>query len=377
MLLKLTNQPRDYAWGSKTLIPKLLGVPATGLPQAEIWFGTHPSDPSDLDPAIASARGGTLDRMLPKPLGFLVKFLAAGQPLSIQAHPTREHAREMFQRENDLGLALDAPNRNYRDPNHKPEILIAVTDFEALSGFRAPDAVLAELEPQYTFVDHPFFTALRDSGIEAAMRQAFATPMAEVDALVNAMISEGHARGELLMRLSLLHPADPGLLVSVLLNQVFLKPQEAVYLPAGNVHAYVAGLGVEVMAASDNVLRGGLTKKHIDVDELLAVADFNVLTEPRVLTNQIQSGVTEYLTGDADFATYRIEPNGQSLLIDFAARSEMIVVCVAGSLKLSTNRGDVLMIDQGEGAYVSDDVRVLSVKGEGFGYLARQANAGS
>lgn len=377
MLLRLSNQPRDYAWGSKTLIPKLLGVAADGSPQAEIWFGTHPADPADLDPAIASARGGTLDLMLPKPLSILVKFLAAGQPLSIQAHPTRERARQMFQQENELGLALDDPKRNYRDPNHKPEILIAVTDFEALSGFRSAESVLGELEPHHTFAENQFFAALRDGGIEAAMRQAFATETSEVESLVNAMIGEGHARGELLMRLSLLHPGDQGLLVSVLLNHVLLKPAEAVYLPAGNVHAYIAGLGVEVMAASDNVLRGGLTKKHIDVEELLTVADFNVLTEPRVRTNQLQSGVTEYLTGDAEFATYRIEPNGQSLLLDFEERSEMLVVCVSGSLKLSTNRGDLLLIDQGEGAYVSDDIRVLSVKGNGFGYLARQASAGS
>lgn len=372
MLLRLTNKPRDYAWGSKTLIPNLLGQPSTGLPQAEIWFGTHPADPADLDPAIASARGGTLDRMLPKPLGILAKFLAAGQPLSIQAHPNRERARQMFEHENALGLAPDAPNRNYRDPNHKPEILIAVTDFEALSGFRSPDAVLAEIEPTHSFADHQFFAALRSGGIEAAMRTAFATDTSSVEALVNAMIGEGHARGELLMRLSLLHPGDPGLLVSVLLNHVLLKPREAVYLPAGNVHAYVSGLGVEVMAASDNVLRGGLTKKHIDVDELLAVADFNVLEEPRVATNEVQSGLTEYLTGDADFATYRVEPNGQTLLLDFEQRTEMLVVCVSGQLKLSTNRGDVLMIDKGEAAYVSDDIRILSIKGEGFGYLARQ-----
>lgn len=377
MLLRLTNQPRDYAWGSKTLIPKLLGVPPTGLPQAEIWFGTHPADPADLDPAIASVRGGTLDRMLPKPVDFLVKILAAGQPLSIQAHPTRERAKQMFLQENELGLAIDAPNRNYRDPNPKPEILIAVTDFEALSGFRSADAVLAELEPHHSFSDHHFFEQLREGGIKAAMRQAFVTPTADVDELVNAMIGEGHARGELLMRLSLLHPGDQGLLVSVLLNHVHLKPKEAVYLPAGNVHAYISGLGVEVMAASDNVLRGGLTKKHIDVDELLTVADFNVLAEPRVETREIQSGVTEYLTDAEEFATYRIEPNGQTLLLDFAERSEMIVVCLTGSLKLSTNRGDLLLIGPGEGAYVSEDIRVLSVKGDGFGYLARTPIAGS
>lgn len=377
MLLRLSNQPRDYAWGSKTLIPALLGVPPTGVPQAEIWFGTHPLDPADLDPAIASVRGGTLDRMLPKPIEFLVKFLAAGQPLSIQAHPTRERARQMFQHENDLGLALDAPNRNYRDPNPKPEILIAVTDFEALSGFRSADAVLAELEPQHSFGNHQFFEQLREGGIKAAMRQAFATSTSDVSDLVNALIGEGHARGELLMRLSLLHPGDQGLLVSVLLNHVHLKPKQAVYLPAGNVHAYIAGLGVEVMAASDNVLRGGLTGKHIDVDELLAVADFNELVEPRVETREVQSGLTEYLTDAEEFAAFRIEPNGQTLLLDFAERSEMIAVCVTGSLKLSTNRGDLLMIGPGEGAYVSEDIRVLSVKGDGYGYLARRPIAGS
>ena len=205
------------------------------------------------------------------------------------------------------------------------------------------------------------------------MRQAFASSPEGVSALVASLIEQGHPRADLLQRLSQLHPGDPGLLVSVLLNHVVLQPEQAIYLPAGNVHAYLSGLGVEAMAASDNVLRGGLTKKHVDVDELLAVADFNPLLEPRVSTSDLQSGVTAYLTGDDDFAVFKVAPRGHSLLLDFPNRSAAIMVCVAGSLNLSTNRGDRLIISQGEGAYVSEDVRVISVNGEGFGYLTREA----
>ncbi len=373
MLLRITNQARSYAWGSKTLLPALQGVPADGTPKAEIWFGTHPADPSDIDAALVSVRGNTLDRLVSKPLKFLVKLLAAGQPLSIQAHPSRERAQQMFERENELGLAIDDPKRNYRDPNHKPEILIAVTEFEALSGFRSVESILVEFEPHHSFTAHEFFEALRSGGHEAAMAQAFALEPQQVDELVNVMIREGHARGELLMRLGLLHPADPGLLVSVLLNHVYLQPEQAIYLPAGNVHAYISGLGVEVMAASDNVLRGGLTKKHIDVPELLAVADFSVLEEPRVPVREQQSGVTEYLTPDRDFSVYRVEPNRQTVLLDFPVRSDSIMVCVSGDLTLSTNRGDLQRLQPGEGAFIGAEARLLSVQGSGVGYLARDA----
>jgi mannose-6-phosphate isomerase len=288
---------RRYEWGSRTAIPRLLGVEPDGRPAAELWFGAHPHDPSPapahqatLEELIAADPNGmlgapTVERFGPR-LPYLVKILAAGKALSIQVHPTREQAQEGYAREEAAGIAHDAPNRNYRDPNHKPELLYALTPFEALCGFRPVDetlALLAQLDvPELAFVAELLrgpdplraaFTALLthdEPGPIVAAVAARAGGAAGDEGPLHAVRVAGADA-----------PEDVGVVVALLLNYVRLAPGEAIFLGAGNVHAYLRGAGVEIMANSDNVLRCGLTPKHVDVAELLRITDFLPLPEPR------------------------------------------------------------------------------------------------
>ena len=354
-LLKLTNSPKRYAWGSVDLIPQLIGTEPDGQPQAELWFGTHPSSPAE----VLDQDGGELaDRI--EPLGFLVKFLAASAPLSIQAHPSREHASMRF--------AEGYPG--YSDPNHKPEAIVAVSEFEALCGFRPVATIHQDLEAlseaDATF--SPWLLALASEGLRGATSWALEASGEHVERLLAAANSLG-PHGELLKKISQAHPGDVGLMVALLMNHVVLRPGQALYLPAGNIHSYLSGLGVEVMAASDNVLRGGLTKKPIDRPELMQVLDFSELKKPLVETRELTSGLTEYQLAAEDFSLYRLEPSGASMLIDVALKGRAIAVCVAGEIVISTSQEESLSLRQGEAAYFAD-AAYFSVLGSGTGYLA-------
>jgi mannose-6-phosphate isomerase len=286
---------RRYDWGSRTAIPALLGIEPDGRPAAELWFGAHPDDPSavpghgatldtliDADPA-ATLGPAVVDRFGAR-LPFLLKVLAADKALSIQVHPDLEQARAGFDREDAAGIDRNAPSRTYRDANHKPELLCALTRFDALCGFRPVSATLDLLDelavPELGFVGELLrgadplrsaFTAIlthRDpSGLADAVARRAAG--AEDGPLYAARIA-----GEDF-------PGDVGAALTLLLNDVRLEAGEAIYLGAGNVHAYLRGTGVEIMANSDNVLRCGLTPKHVDVDEVLRIADFSELPDPR------------------------------------------------------------------------------------------------
>src|SRR5690606_19732012 len=269
MLLTITNEPRDYAWGSTSLLAALEGRRPSDAPEAEVWFGDHPGDPADV------VGGGTLDAVTGGSLPYLLKLLAAADPLSIQVHPTREQAQEGFARESRLDPT--DPTRNYRDANHKPELIVALSDrFEALSGLRPVSDTLRMLA---SFPDEPGVVELRErlgAGAEdAALRHTVGwllsgSAQGAVDDVIRALRdaeAEGHAEMLTAVRtIAERNPGDPGVVVALLMNFLVLHPGEAVFLRAGLLHAYVSGLGVEIMAASDNVLRGGLTPKHIDVE---------------------------------------------------------------------------------------------------------------
>src|SRR5690606_39021371 len=294
MLLTITNDPRDYAWGSTSLLAALEGRRPSASPEAEVWFGDHPSDPADV------VGGGTLDAVTGGSLPYLLKLLAAADPLSIQVHPTREQAQQGFARE--AGMDAADPTRNYRDANHKPELIVALSDrFEALSGLRPVAETLRMLS---AFPDVPGVIELRErlgsADEEAALRDTIGwllsgTAQDAVDDVIGALSgaeADGFAEALTAIRtIAEQNPGDPGVVVALLMNFVVLRPGEAVFLRAGLLHAYVSGLGVEIMAASDNVLRGGLTPKHIDVDELLSVVD----TRPGEVPVQSATGeVTAY-----------------------------------------------------------------------------------
>lgn len=354
-LILIGNDPMPYAWGSEHLIQDLTGLGETGTPVAEIWFGSHKTAPSKL----VSQAGKTLADIAPE-LGFLVKFLAAKKPLSIQAHPSRARALEKF----------EAGHPGYSDANHKPELIIAITEFEALCGLRDEAAVRADLAKlaKRDPVFQPWLAALNQGGLKAALQYAFennlAVPLMESTSVL------GSSRQLLLQRLNEDFPGDVGVMIGgVLMQHVVLSPGEALFLPAGNIHAYLCGLGVEVMASSDNVLRGGLTQKRIDVAELMQVLDFSVVQDPRVKPVRVANGLTHYPAEVEDFSVYGVEVSAANMLIDLELRGSMIAVCVSGELEIATSKDEYLKLSRGQAAFVAD-ARLFSVTGSGAGYLA-------
>jgi mannose-6-phosphate isomerase len=306
----LTGTVQHYAWGSTRAIPALLGVEPDGRPWAELWLGAHPSAPSRLDDgtaldaAIAADPARWLGAATAARFGglpYLLKVLSAGQPLSLQAHPSLAQAAEGFARENDLGIALGAPNRVYKDANHKPELICALTEFDALCGFRPLPAtveLLHALASRGAVGLAPFAAVLDGAGADpavaaSALRHTVGTLLTMAPGDQGHLVEQTAAACERvddgpyalsaawMVRLAGQYGDDVGAVVSLLLNCLQLQPGEAIFLGAGNLHAYLRGTGVEIMANSDNVLRGGLTPKHVDVPELLRVLDFTPLDDPR------------------------------------------------------------------------------------------------
>jgi mannose-6-phosphate isomerase len=304
-ILELDNTIRDYAWGSPTAIPKLLGIEPTGRPAAELWIGAHPDSPSravahadqpGLDALIAADPAGILGAGTVARFGarlpFLLKLLAAERALSIQVHPNRAQAEAGYAAEETAGVDRNGPERNYRDPNHKPEMAYAITEFDAFCGFR-PVHRTAEL---IDALGVPELSAYRDllvsrGGLRAVFTTLLTLGGAARDRLIDRVLASCRRLAEAggdwapTARASLLaaedFPGDIGSVLALLLNYVRLAPGEAIFLGAGNVHAYLRGVCVELLANSDNVLRCGLTPKHIDVPELVRIADFAPVAEPR------------------------------------------------------------------------------------------------
>jgi mannose-6-phosphate isomerase len=378
-MFALTNVLRDYPWGSATAIADLLGTSPSGGPEAELWLGAHPDSPSiahtpegpvALDALIAAHPDTMLGDDAVATFGvrlpFLAKLLAANQALSLQVHPTLERARQRFADEEAAGVARDAAARNYKDNNHKPEMLFALTPFEALCGFRHRGEA-AEL-----------FRAVADSitaagaGVPELLKvvaSALAADMAEPMAIrsaFEALIGGGEASAELVdlaasslarqdadgtldaalrtvVELSLQFPGDPGVLISLLLNRVSLVPGQAIYLREGNIHAYLSGLGVEVMASSDNVLRGGLTGKHVDVPELLATVDFSCTDVPFVPTRTTELGQQLWEPPVTEFVLQRVELAPDGGPVPLLQNGPLVVLAVAGAVLLDSPRGDMVL----------------------------------
>jgi mannose-6-phosphate isomerase len=416
MFVPITNTPRPYAWGSTTAIPDLLGTPVTGEPQAELWLGAHPGSPSRvLDPSQTGGAGDLAEWIASDPtriigrrgsLPFLFKILAAAAPLSLQAHPTMERAREGFARENAAGIPLDDPSRNYKDALHKPEIVVALSErYEALCGFR-PLAEVREIVDLLVMIDNsqtaprwelygPIVHLLEDSVTltesEGEILQSVVAWLLaggeEVSALVGHLVrtaekalhpAHAHLTDpytpslETVVRLNEEYPGDPGIVISLLLNRVTLKRGEALYLPAGNIHAYLSGLGVELMAASDNVLRGGLTPKHIDVDELLEVLDFDPLPVPYLVPLTPAPGLQLFDPGVPDFVLARIEPGfgaDAPTSVDYQPHGAAIAICIAGSVTIGGAEGSQQIV-RGDAVFITPDEGTLSVAGTGTVFLA-------
>jgi mannose-6-phosphate isomerase len=315
-------------------------------------------------------------------LPYLLKILAAAHPLSIQAHPSPEQAQQGFARENAAGIALDAPNRNYRDDAHKPELIFALSEtFEALCGFRPIEQTLSNLEQlaqantqacHSTSAMVEFTEQLVAQG-ENAIRWALEWALTGDNAasLVAEVAVAGRVmRDELLIELSTDYPGDPGIIVALLLNRVTLRRGQALYLPAGNMHAYISGLGIELMAASDNVLRGGLTTKHVDVPELLSVVSDAVVPVPLLEPLSVAPGIDLFVPDVPDFRLAHVvvsaEKSDQSRL---SVSRNVIVTCTSGKVTI-TGAMSSLELSQGENAFISAEEAELSFSGTGELFLA-------
>jgi mannose-6-phosphate isomerase len=361
---------RGYDWGSPTAIPRLLGRPPDGSPVAELWFGAHPDDPAH----VASA-GRTLDALISAypdhalgpevvarfgpQLPYLLKVLAAAKPLSIQVHPDKARAEAGFAAEETAGVPRDAPERNYRDRHHKPELLCALTSFDALCGFRPVVSTIELLDR----LNVPELAFLRDAlAGDDPLRTAFAAVLALPDPapVAHALAGRVADDAELLpgVRAAATYfPGDVGVVLAVLLNYVRLAPGEAIFLGAGNVHAYLSGMGVEIMAASDNVLRCGLTSKHVDADELMKITDFSELADPLW-----PIGADGYEVPVPDFRLLPLRVDGSQPL---PLRGPRIVLCTEGSVEVAG-----VHVPAGRAAFVPAADGAVTIAGRGTAFVA-------
>lgn len=410
-LFLLENSIMNYTWGSTRAIPALCGSPADGKPQAEVWMGAHPQAPSRLVDAREAQAGDavhgkgnaektiSLDLFIEENpiaalgerdhdrfghLPFLFKLLAAEKPLSIQVHPSLEQARQGWARENAAGIPIGDAKRNYKDDNHKPEILCALSPFTVMAGFRPIAETRSLLEA--LGLDHlgPILEKMKlpeesmalkvlleelfalDTGAKEAILEALPDACSRLEAC-EAAGSNGPIVAALVQRLLAHYPGDIGVLAPCYLNIITLQAGEAIFVDAGILHSYVEGFGVELMANSDNVIRGGLTPKHIDVDELMSIVRFEA-GKPELLQLPDEP-LVRFQTPSREFCLEcaTIAP-GETVFL--APKGARILVAVTGSLQLKAD-GELLTLDQGQSAFVMASAGELRIEGSGRLYSAR------
>ncbi|GAA1069479.1 mannose-6-phosphate isomerase, class I [Kitasatospora nipponensis] len=378
---RLANTVRPYAWGSTTAIPALLGEQPTGEPQAELWLGAHPGDSSRVDRGagvrrlaeviaadpVAELGAEAVEKFGPT-LPFLLKVLAAGIPLSLQVHPSRAQAQAGFAAEEAAAVPVEAGHRNYKDANHKPELICALDEFEGLCGFRDPLATADLMELLAVPGLSPLIDLLRTKPAGQALRETLATVLTTDSGVVAVLVKELAEALERAQReypdspyvdawagyahTAALYPGDAGVLAALLLNHVRLQPGEALYLGAGVPHAYLRGTGVEIMANSDNVLRCGLTPKHVDVPELLKVVVFEA-GDPGVRGPVAGADGEELFPVPIDefrLSRFTLTADGAQRRVD--GRAAQILLCTEGAATLTDATGATLELAKGQSAYL-------------------------
>ncbi|MFE0458268.1 mannose-6-phosphate isomerase, class I [Kitasatospora sp. NPDC058965] len=378
---RLANTVRPYAWGSTSAIPALLGTEGTGEPQAELWLGAHPGDSSrvdrgdgevELSEVIAADPVGELGAAAVAHFGptlpFLLKVLAAELPLSLQVHPSRAQAQQGFAAEEAAGIPVGAGHRNYKDANHKPELICALEEFDGFCGFREPLETAALMEELAVPGLAPLIDLLRTKPVGPALRETLATVLAIDSVVVEDTVAQLAAALDAKLAAepdsprapawagyataARHYPGDPGVLAALLLNVVRLRAGEALYLGAGVPHAYLHGTGVEIMANSDNVLRCGLTPKHVDVPELLKVVRFEA-GDPGVLRPRAGADGEELFPVPIDefrLSRFELTEDGPVRRVD--GRAAQILLCTEGCVLLTDAAGEKLELAKGQSAYL-------------------------
>jgi mannose-6-phosphate isomerase len=401
-MFRLSNTVREYAWGSQTRLAGFLGRTPTGRPEAELWIGAHEGDPSRLPDGRALGEaiaddpkqllGGRVSDLFGDRLPFLMKVLAVDEPLSLQVHPSSGRARLGHARENEKGLPVESPERSYKDPWHKPELLFALTRFEGMAGFRDVPGTAALLRLLHLPWADDVARRLEDGPAHQTLEAVTTETLAlSGRGLARTLRDVGHAarhaeaRGRrtdlrhrssgreqqlvnreavrvfgLLAGLAEKYPKDPGVLVTLLLNHVVLAPGEAMFVDAGVIHAYTSGFGVEIMASSDNVLRAGLTPKHRDIAELLHVTSFVPIPPPRWQSVQQGHGFTHIEPPVSEFSL----TVGRPPLRRTPPSGPRVLLVLEGSVEVST-AGQRLALRQGEAVFVTHEDGPFEVAGNG------------
>ena len=381
-MLKLNNSLQNYAWGSKTALTELYGIQnPSQQPMAELWMGAHPKSSSTVEingkqqslrELIEADKTGLLGEKVAARFGelpFLFKVLCAEQPLSIQVHPGKPAAEAGFERENRAGVAIDAPERNYKDANHKPELVYALTPFLAINGFRPLTEIVSLLQP--VAGAHPIIAHFLQQPDEANLATLFSTLLSlqqeeksrAIDILKATLHGQQGEPWQTIERIAAWYPDDSGLFSPLLLNVIELQPGEAMFLFAETPHAYLHGVALEVMANSDNVLRAGLTPKHIDVPELMANVKFTSRAQESLLTTPVQHGDTldfPVPVDDFAFSVHQLKATP----ITLSQQSAAILFCIEGEAQLSQDTQQ-LTLSAGESCFIAASEPSVQVSGQG------------
>ena len=403
-VFKLQNTVKNYDWGSPEWIPSLLKADNPDrVPWAEFWMGVHSAGPSRI---IKSAETLLLPEFISMDketllgrecafkygtLPFLFKIIAAARPLSIQAHPDIEQAREGFGRENDKEIPLDAPNRNYRDSNHKPELLCALSPFMALCGFRKCSEIKTLMEIICTGIYAPGSQGSLKAGIEKLIEalgrenenpiKAFIQALFSIDfsdlgqhimksqGLLEKSFGEYQDEWKLCSYLASFYPEDPGVIAPLFLNIIELKPSEAIFIPPGVLHTYIHGMGIELMTNSDNVIRGGLSSKHVDSAELLKVLNFSEYKPEIYKAPQISPAFFSYPVKAEEYVLSVLSCQGTS--VQYPEAGPSIVFLTQGDLVITENGREAVTLKTGESAFIpADKNRDLEFSGNFVSYIA-------
>jgi mannose-6-phosphate isomerase len=395
----LKNTVQDYAWGSLTAIPELLGQPAPGCPQAEMWMGAHPKAPSQvyhdgkwesllqvIEAHPADVLGEKAAQRFGKKLPYLFKVLAAVKPLSIQAHPNSQQAKKGFARENRLGISLIASNRNYKDDNHKPECICALTQFWGMNGFRANSEIIRYLSCLCKDVLEDEIALLKSQPNSQGLKRLFKSlltmsPEKKTAAISSALSRAGHFNAprdlsadpvfQWIQRLHAEYPMDLGVLFPALFNLFCLEPGQALYLASGEPHAYLEGVAIELMANSDNVLRGGLTQKHLDVPELLNILSFQEQVPSVIQPRRCSAVEWVYETPAEEFSLSVISVFPKVYWISPGNRSAEILLCTQGQIVLDSGTDDdPIHLFKGVSVVIPASIAQYHLYGSGVCYKA-------
>ncbi|MFP4408435.1 MAG: mannose-6-phosphate isomerase, class I [Spirochaetaceae bacterium] len=398
-LLRMRNVIQHYAWGSPTALPRLLGMSNPGEePIAEIWMGAHPKAPStvllpegelsldeavreDPDRWIGPAGSARFGGEFP----FLLKLLSAERALSIQAHPSKRQAEEGYAREERLGIPLDAPHRNYRDRNHKPELMLPLTEFFGLSGFRTPREVEENLGPYLESLGPPADALPRPGreGLEAWFKGWMGLSERSRQLLLDRVLADVPEKEELdsplwwVGELNREYPGDFGALSPLFLNLLHLKPGEGIFMGPGVLHAYLRGTGVEIMANSDNVLRSGCTEKHVDPEELVNVLAFEAGGVERIEPIAIEPGEELYRTPADEFEIVRLSLDEETREVrrTVTNRAPLVLLSTAGRPTVRSESPFAERLLPGDSLFVTPGTATVEVTGPGIVYCATIAGA--